>query len=661
MTDFARLVLDADTRGLKQGERDLDAVKRQSAATAREVDSNASKMGAAFKRVGVALVAAGIGNVLFDFGNVLFDFGKRSAQAAIDAEEMESAFGVVFGNMAADVRAWAEETGNALGRSTQEIQRGALAFQELFGKALQPEQAAEMSKQFAVLTQDLASFKNLSNEVAQQKLFSGLVGEAEPLRAVGVFLNEAAVQAKAAELGLKGVNGVLTDQEKIVARAAIIQEQLAAAQGDVLRTSDSAANQIKTMNAAVEELQVAVGQRLLPQLTPLISLTADVVTMMAEAAQSMDTATRSSADLVRGIRTISGVVGDMLGRFSGLLSFIGATGERLSWLQDRVSNLLNPMSALLSIMERVGRAQNATDSFNANREALGLGASLPSLATIIPPGFSANASRDLRTVTSGIGSVGTATRSAGASARAANDDFGDLFESIFPESVTRRQMQQLALIDKYQAKLEAMGVSRSQARASILGIGGPADVSSDLLNTGPLNGEVTKRIEDIVQETMDARVKTGQATQAIAESFGQMADRTLQALDRMTNAIRGGGFLDILSSVVNFGIQLGGMGVFGKGIQSNILAGARANGGMVSAGSSYLVGERGPELFTPRATGFITPRAGNDNTRISVEASPYFDVRVNGQIVQASPAIMQGGANVAARQMGRAQSRRVPG
>ena len=654
MTDFARLVLDADTRGLKQGERDLDAVKRQSAATAREVDSNASKMGAAFKRVGVALVAAGI-------GNVLFDFGKRSVQAAIDAEEMESAFGVVFGNMAADVRAWAEETGNALGRSTQEIQRGALAFQELFGKALQPEQAAEMSKQFAVLTQDLASFKNLSNEVAQQKLFSGLVGEAEPLRAVGVFLNEAAVQAKAAELGLKGVNGVLTDQEKIVARAAIIQEQLAAAQGDVLRTSDSAANQIKTMNAAVEELQVAVGQRLLPQLTPLISLTADVVTMMAEAAQSMDTATRSSADLVRGIRTISGVVGDMLGRFSGLLSFIGATGERLSWLQDRVSNLLNPMSALLSIMERVGRAQNATDSFNANREALGLGASLPSLATIIPPGFSANASRDLRTVTSGIGSVGTATRSAGASARAANDDFGDLFESIFPESVTRRQMQQLALIDKYQAKLEAMGVSRSQARASILGIGGPADVSSDLLNTGPLNGEVTKRIEDIVQETMEARVKTGQATQAIAESFGQMADRTLQALDRMTNAIRGGGFLDILSSVVNFGIQLGGMGVFGKGIQSNILAGARANGGMVSAGSSYLVGERGPELFTPRATGFITPRAGNDNTRISVEASPYFDVRVNGQIVQASPAIMQGGANVAARQMGRAQSRRVPG
>jgi hypothetical protein len=129
----------------------------------------------------------------------------------------------------------------------------------------------------------------------------------------------------------------------------------------------------------------------------------------------------------------------------------------------------------------------------------------------------------------------------------------------------------------------------------------------------------------------------------------------------MTSAIRGGGFLDILSSVINLGIQLGGMGLFGSNVQSRINAPPRANGGLASAGQSYLVGERGPELFTPGATGFVTPRAGNDNTRISVEASPYFDVRVNGQIVQAAPAMMQGGARVAQSQSARAQSRRVPG
>jgi hypothetical protein len=211
---------------------------------------------------------------------------------------------------------------------------------------------------------------------------------------------------------------------------------------------------------------------------------------------------------------------------------------------------------------------------------------------------------------------------------------------------------------------------------------GPARVSDKLLSEGALTpnfGDLTTRThqelsamvqaEKIIKETGNVKdamrvleAASRKSTMGIAESFGQMADRTLQALDRMVGAIRGGGFLDILSSVINFGLQLGGMGLFGSNIQSRIQsAPGRANGGLVSSGRSYLVGERGPELFTPGATGFITPRAGNDNTRITVEASPYFDVRVNGQIVQAAPAIAQGGASVAQRQMGRAQSRRVPG
>lgn len=297
MTDFARLVLDADTRGLKSGERDLDSLSTKARRTAGDVDSGASKMSSAFKRVGAAIGA-------FAAVDFAIGFGKASVQASIDAQEMQSAFEVVFGSMAKDIAAWAEATGNAMGRSTQEIQRGALAFQELFGKALDPAQAAELSKQFAVLTQDLASFKNLSNEVAQQKLFSGLTGEAEPLRAVGVFLSEAAVEAKALQLGIKGVNGDLTDQQKIVARAAVIQEQLAMANGDVLRTGGSAANQIKTLDAAVEELQVAIGSKLLPLFTPLVTGLAAIVTDAATAAQGFGNLGFSLGDVARVVATV---------------------------------------------------------------------------------------------------------------------------------------------------------------------------------------------------------------------------------------------------------------------------------------------------------------------------------------------------------------------
>lgn len=247
-------------------------------------------------------------------------FGKSAFSAASDAQEMKGAFSVVFGEMSADVESWAETTGDALGRSTEEIQRGALAFQELFGKALDPKQAVDMSKQFAVLTQDLASFKNLSNDVAQQKLFSGLTGEAEPLKSIGVFINAAAVDAKALALGLGGVNGALTDQDKIVARAALIQEQLSAAQGDVIRTADSTANQIKASEAAFEELQVQIGSKLLPTLTPFITKLGELFGWFSQ----LSSPTQSVIIGIAGLAAVAGPVITIFGAIASIGASVGA-------------------------------------------------------------------------------------------------------------------------------------------------------------------------------------------------------------------------------------------------------------------------------------------------------------------------------------------------
>jgi len=155
------------------------------------------------------------------------------------------------------------------------------------------------------------------------------------------------------------------------------------------------------------------------------------------------------------------------------------------------------------------------------------------------------------------------------------------------------------------------------------------------------------------------------AAVAVSESFGKMADRTLQSLDRMTKAIKGGGFLDILGSVINLGLQLGGIGAFGKGVQGRINASVPgfANGTRFAPGGLAKVGERGPELVNlPRGSQVIPNRelSGMGGGSIAqIVPSPYFNVVVDGRIVQASPAIMQGGANVARSQMSRMQSRRV--
>src|SRR3546814_5116651 len=98
---------------------------------------------------------------------------------------------------------------------------------------MDPGAATELSKNMTLLTQDLASFKNLSNDVAQQKLFSGLIGEAEPLRSVGVLLGAQATAAKAAAVGLEQVTGQYTAGAQVAASAAPQLEQLQVATGCV--------------------------------------------------------------------------------------------------------------------------------------------------------------------------------------------------------------------------------------------------------------------------------------------------------------------------------------------------------------------------------------------------------------------------------------------
>lgn len=247
----------------------------QIAKTNRQIDTQAQRLSAINKierRAGkVSSVAGGAGAALsVGVTGPLGAFGAASFRAAMDAEELQSAFNVTFGAMAKDMNKWAIATGNAMGRSTREMQQGANTFGIFFNQVTNPKKAALMSQNFAALAQDLGSFFNTDTQTAIDKLRSGLSGESEPLRDFGVFLTDAAVKAKAMKLGLSGVGNELTEQEKIMARYAIILEKTKNAQGDVARTSNSTANRLRASRAAWEELQVTVGTKLLPQLTPLI-------------------------------------------------------------------------------------------------------------------------------------------------------------------------------------------------------------------------------------------------------------------------------------------------------------------------------------------------------------------------------------------------------
>lgn len=191
--------------------------------------------------------------------------------AASDLQELQSAFDYTFGATSGIMNRWADETGDAMGRASSEMKAGALAMGQLFKQAAPTEEAAaRLSQRFTALAQDASSFYNTSFDEALQKIRSGLSGESEPLRDFGVFLTEAAVKAKALELGMIKVGEELTEQGKIMARSVLITEGLPAANGDVERTAGSFANRVRALKGNITELAQEIGDRFLPYAERLV-------------------------------------------------------------------------------------------------------------------------------------------------------------------------------------------------------------------------------------------------------------------------------------------------------------------------------------------------------------------------------------------------------
>ena len=307
-----RVIFGADTAAFERGATE---VQRRAAQLERQFKGMGDRITALGQRMTIGLTAP------------LGAFGVAAVRAASDAQELQSAFNATFADLSASMNEWAEVTGDALGRSTQEIQRGANAFGLYFNQAAETRaEAARMSQTFTVLAQDLASFHNTSVDDALTALRSGLSGETEPLRRFGVFLNEAAVQAQALEMGLVPVNGRLTDQQKIMARAAIIMEATATAQGDVIRTNDSAANTLRRLSGAWEELKVKLGAQILPLFTPLVEGANQLLTRFGELSPTMQRVVVYAGALAAALGPVLIAVGAIANGIAPLIALIGAGG-----------------------------------------------------------------------------------------------------------------------------------------------------------------------------------------------------------------------------------------------------------------------------------------------------------------------------------------------
>jgi len=194
---------------------------------------------------------------------------KPMIDKAADVEESLSKNNVVFGDSARAVEQFAQRSLQAFGVTRREALEATGVIGTL-GSAMGMAEAdsAKMATTLVGLAGDMASFNNASVEETLTAIQAGLRGENEPLRRFGVLLDAVTLKNKALEKGIiKNTKDALTPQAKALAAYAVILEQTQIQMGDFERTSDSATNQQKLFAGAVDDLQVAIGEMLLPTFT----------------------------------------------------------------------------------------------------------------------------------------------------------------------------------------------------------------------------------------------------------------------------------------------------------------------------------------------------------------------------------------------------------
>ena len=149
------------------------------------------------------------------------------------------------------------------------------------------ERAALMSKNLTQLGYDLSSFFNISVEDAIQKLQSGISGELEPLRRLGYDLSQARLEAVALSLGIDKSVMSMTQAEKAELRYYAIMTQVTTAQGDLARTLESPANQLRILSAQFNMAARSIGNIFIPALNAILPYAIAVVEVIREIADAI--------------------------------------------------------------------------------------------------------------------------------------------------------------------------------------------------------------------------------------------------------------------------------------------------------------------------------------------------------------------------------------
>ena len=328
------------SKGLKNSEKEAKTSSQKMSTSLMGIGSSMQKVGGKMSLFMTAPIVAGLG---------------ASINSSSDLMEAINKTEVVFKENGQTMLEWSNNSAKAFGLSKSNALDAAAGFGAMFdAMGVGADQTMEMSQGLIQLAADMGSLYNVDPSEMLEKLRSGMAGEAEPLRVFGVMITEANVKAQALKMGLGDITGALSDQEKALARYALIQDQASIANGDFINTADGMANSTRIMKAEMENLSASFGESLMPVAIEFMRTLIPIL----DGFNNLDPAIKKTVVTVLVVIaalgpliTIIGTVVSAIGTLIGFFGSAGAGGTALAGIISGLTGVVIP--GLIAILAAV--------------------------------------------------------------------------------------------------------------------------------------------------------------------------------------------------------------------------------------------------------------------------------------------------------------------
>lgn len=363
----------------------------------------AGKTGLSFDSIAQGLglsLGTTLAGALKNAGAAALNFAKESISVASDLAEVQNVVDVTFEDSASVINNWAKKASSAYGLTELQAKRYTSTLGAMMkSSGLASDSISGMATELAGLTADMASFYNLDFDTAFEKIRSGISGETEPLKQLGINMSVANLNAFALSQGIQKTFDKMSQSEQIMIRYQYLMQATADAQGDFARTSDGYANSVRRIETAWESIKASVGTLILGPLSEATNSVATFLekvtakppkTVMEQIAEididtskqiaQIEATAQKAQNLVstlEGIATTSSGLENSSGKVKGLLDNLS---EGIDTASTSAKNDAGATEGYLSkLTEAVGSVEKADPENNAPGYLKSLGGAMESV------------------------------------------------------------------------------------------------------------------------------------------------------------------------------------------------------------------------------------------------------------------------------------------